>query len=133
MNNTYYQSQRLIYHNTSLIQNYYTLHVVLKIKAEEEINSVRDIANDDIIGGGGGTRISDKVYFMICHACFWCASCIFPQTLGKMTIANTKDSISLTKCPSCAEGTIKSIPIAENEGYRFDYDAKRGLVMKFFR
>ena len=131
MNNTYYQSQQLICHNTSLIQNYYTLHVVLKIKAEEEINSVRNVANDDIIKE---MRISDKVYFMICHACLWCASCISPQILSKMvTVTTTKESATLIKCPSCVEGTIESIPIAENEDYRFDYDVKRGLVMKFFR
>jgi hypothetical protein len=130
MNNTYYQSQQLICQSTSLIQNYYTLHVVLKIKAEEEINSVRDTANDNIVRG---TRIYDKVYFMIYHACFWCASCISPQISSKMATVTTKDSDSLIKCPSCVEGTVESIPIAENEDYRFDYDAKRGLVIKFFR
>ena len=105
--------QQLICHNTSLIRNYYSLHVILKIKAEEEINNIRDVANDNIFVRGR-TGTFDKVYFMICHACLWCASCIFPQMLGKMTIATTKDSVSLTKCPSCAKGTIESIPIAEN-------------------
>jgi len=99
---------------------------------EEEINNIRDVTDDNIVIGGGGTRIS-KVYFMICHACFWCASCISPQILSKMVTVTTKDSDSLIKCPSCVEGTVESIPIAENEDYRFDYDAKRGLVMKFFR
>jgi hypothetical protein len=32
----------------------------------------------------------------------------------------TKETI--TKCPSCNEGNIESLPIAENEKYRFDYD-----------
>ena len=124
MNNTYYQSQQLICHNTLLIQNYYILHVILKTKAEDEINNIRNVASDNI---ARGTRISDKVYFMICHTCLWCASCISPQILSKMATVTT------TKCPSCVEGTIESIPIAENEDYRFDYDVKRGLVMKFFR
>lgn len=137
MGNAYYQSQQLICHNnnnTSLIQNYYTLNVIQKIKAEEEINNIRNIPKDNIVVGRGGTRISDKVYFVICHSCFWCASCIFPQISSKMgTAITTKDSVSLTKCPFCVEGTTESIPISENEGYRFDYDTKRGLVMKFFR
>jgi hypothetical protein len=50
-----------------------------------------------------------------------------------MATVTTKDSASLMKCPSCTEVTIESIPIAENEDYRFDYDIKRGLVIKFFR
>ena len=38
-----------------------------------------------------------------------------------------------SKCPSCIEGTIESIPIAEDENYRFDYNAKRGVALEFFR
>jgi hypothetical protein len=49
------------------------------------------------------------------------------------TAITTKDSASLMKCPCCTEGTVESIPIAENEDYRFNYSVKRGLVMKFFR
>ena len=104
--------QQLICHNTSLIRNYYSLHVILKIKAEEEINNIRDVANDNIFVRGR-TGTFDKVYFMICHACFWCASCISPEILSKMATV-TKDSASLTKCPFCVEGTVESIPIAEN-------------------
>lgn len=99
--------------NTSLVQNY-TLQIILKIKAQEEIGNTRDVANDN--SSVWGTGIS-KVYFMICHACLWCASCIVPHILGKTaTVTTTKeDSTSLTKCPSCAKGTIASIPIAENQ------------------
>jgi|SRR5215208_3558280 len=139
MSNAYYRSQQLIYHNnnnTSLIQNHYTLNVILKIKAEEEFNNIRDVSNDNnIVVGRERTRISDKVHFVICHSCFWCASYIFPpQTSSKIgTAITTKDSVSFTKCPSCVEETVESIPIAENEDYRFDYDVKHGLVMEFFR
>ena len=48
-------------------------------------------------------------------------------------MAASKDSPSLVKCPSCNEGNIEFIPIAENEEYRFDYDVKRGVTMEFFR
>jgi hypothetical protein len=135
MGNAYYQSQQLICHNTSLIQNHYTLNVILKVKAEEETNNIRDVPKDNNIVVGGATRISDKVFFMICQSCFWCASYISPQISSKMATVTTttRDSTSLTKCPFCVEGNIESIPIAGNEDYRFDYDAKRGLVMKFFR
>jgi hypothetical protein len=46
--------------------------------------------------------------------------------------SGAQDSTS-PKCPSCIEGNIESIPIAENENYRFDYNTKRGIVMEFFR
>jgi 2-C-methyl-D-erythritol 4-phosphate cytidylyltransferase len=62
MGNAYYQSQQLICHNTSLIQNHYTLNVILKVKAEEETNNIRDVPKDNNIVVGGETRISDKVF-----------------------------------------------------------------------
>ncbi|HEU4447503.1 MAG TPA: hypothetical protein VFR94_22705 [Nitrososphaeraceae archaeon] len=42
-------------------------------------------------------------------------------------------SASLAKCPSCIVGNIESVPVAENEEYKFDYDIKRGVTMEFFR
>jgi hypothetical protein len=47
-------------------------------------------------------------------------------------MAIAKGSASLTKCPSCIEGNIESVPVAENEEYTFDYDIKRGVTMEFF-
>jgi hypothetical protein len=48
-------------------------------------------------------------------------------------MAAAEDSESFAKCPYCVEGKIESIPIAENENYRFNYDTKRGVTMEFFR
>jgi hypothetical protein len=75
--------------------------------------------------------IDRRVYFTLCPSCFWCASYLSSKILSIM--AASKDSPSLVKCPSCNEGNIEFIPIAENEEYRFDYDVKRGLTMEFFR
>jgi hypothetical protein len=64
---------------------------------------------------------TDKgVNFLLCPSCFWCASCLPPDS-------------SFAKCPSCSERNIESIPIAENENYRFDNDKKRGITMEFLR
>jgi hypothetical protein len=95
------------------------------LKAEEISPEVDNLAY--MIGPK--TRISDQINFII-SSCFWCASCLSSQILS--TIAETND-FSLLKCPSCIDGNIESIPIAENEGYRFYYDNKRGLTMEFLR
>jgi hypothetical protein len=80
------------------------------------------------------TKISNdidrRVHFTLCPSCFWCASCLSSKILS---IIAPEDSPSLAKCPSCNKGKIEFIPIAENEEYRFDYDAKRGVTMEFFR
>jgi hypothetical protein len=53
----------------------------------------------------------------MCQSRFWCTSCVSSQILS--TIVLTEN--------------IESIPIAENEGYRFYYDNKRGLAVEFLR
>jgi len=123
-NRHYQQQQQLIQHSASL-QNNYTLNVILKLKAEE----VSAVSDSPAYTLGSKTRIFDEISFVICQSCFWCASCLSSKILS--TIAETDGSF--TKCPSCTEGNIESTPIAENENYRFDYNAKRGVMMEFFR
>ena len=87
-------------------------------------------------GGGETTHkisndVKKQVEFLICPSCFWCASGLSSYMLR--TVAAAKDSASLARCPSCIEGNIESIPVAENEEYKFDYDIKRGVTMEFFR
>jgi hypothetical protein len=72
-----------------------------------------------------------QVNFLLCPSCFWCASCLSSRILSTMSSAD--DCTSVAKCPSCIKGNVESIPIADDEEYRFDYDAKRGVTIKFFR
>jgi hypothetical protein len=66
-----------------------------------------------------------NIYFAICNSCFWCASYIS---------TNTDDTFySPAKCPGCLKGSIESIPIAQNEGYIFDYSEKRGVTLEFLK
>jgi hypothetical protein len=125
----YHHDQQLIHQHVSLLQNNYTLNVTLKIKVEEEVSSrcIVESNLDNISGRNRKTRISDEIYFLLCQSCFWCASYTSPFLYKRMT----KETI--TKCPSCNEENIESLPIAENEKYRFDYDTKRGITIEFFR
>ena len=97
------------------------------------------LSKNTLFGMGGGSDIGGKfsndddsrVNFLLCPSCFWCASYLPLQMLR--TMAAAKNSASLSKCPSCSEGSIESVPVAEDEEYKFDYDIKRGVTMKFFR
>ena len=119
--------QQLIYQNASLVQSKYILDVTLKLKTKE----VSEGHNGLAYLSRPKTRISDEINFVICQSCFWCASCSSSQIL--ITTKAGNNSASLAKCPSCVEGNIESIPIAENENYRFEYDTKRGVIMEFLR
>jgi hypothetical protein len=74
---------------------------------------------------------NNQVNFILCPSCFWCASCLSPQMLPR--VAAAEDSDPFPRCPSCIEGNIESIPLAENEEYRINHDTKRGFTMEFFR
>jgi hypothetical protein len=40
---------------------------------------------------------------------------------------------TIAKCPRCTGSNVESLPIAQNERYRFHYDTKRGVTMEFLR
>ena len=74
--------------------------------------------------GGISNDADNRVNFLLCPSCFWCASYLPLQMLR--TMAAAKNSASLSKCPSCSEGSIESVPVAEDEEYKFDYDINEG-------
>jgi hypothetical protein len=110
------------------------MNLQILIDKEKTILSKNMLLSMDGDGDTGGKIPNDadnRVNFLLCPSCFWCASCLPSQMLR--TMATAKDSASLAKCPSCIEGNIESVPVAENEEYKFDYDIKRGVTMEFFR
>jgi hypothetical protein len=79
------------------------------------------VLSGNIETAGKIPNVSEKgVNFLICPSCFWCASCLSPDS-------------SFAKCPSCIEEYLESMPIAKNENYLFNYDKKRGITMEFLR
>ena len=116
MNNKRYHEQQLIHQHIPLLQNNYSLDVILKIKAEETKGITEYEENNQGNTIGTNIGILDKIDFLICQSCFWCASYISPQIYRRMTEA------TIAKCPRCTRGNVESLPIAQNEKYRFHYD-----------
>jgi hypothetical protein len=125
--NKQYHEQQLFRQQLPSLQNNYSLDVILKIKAEEAKWIAEDIESSQenvIMTKIGASR---RIDFLICQSCFWCASYISSLIYEEMT------EQPIAKCPSCSEGDVESLPIAQNENYRFYYDTKRGVTMEFFR
>jgi hypothetical protein len=116
--------------NNSLIQKNYTLSVILKVKTEEISSSGIEKEKSSFDSFIGTRRISDQVSFLICQSCFWCASYISTVTAF---IAKRRGDAPPRKCPICIEGNIESMSINKNEVYKFDYDAKHGVVLEFLK
>ncbi len=64
--------------------------------------------------------IVQKIHFLICGSCFWCASQYNTNSLSK-----------LTKCPCCNNDSIESMPISRDELYAFNHDPKGGITLEF--
>jgi hypothetical protein len=60
-----------------------------------------------------------KHFLLLCESCFWCASSIY--------IDGNINRI----CPVCNNINVESIPIQNNELYKFDYDQRLGISFEF--
>ena len=56
--------------------------------------------------------------FVICEVCFWCASHVNPIR-------------QISSCARCSSPRVTSIPLAENECYRYTLSERGGLDIDF--
>jgi hypothetical protein len=101
------------------IKRNYVRNIIPKLKAAEALEE--KTSDSDSIS-------HDNVFFLICQSCLWCASSLNNRS---MTINDDNNSDN-NKCPLCENGNLESLPIASNEGYKFDYVAKSGVLLEFF-
>jgi hypothetical protein len=63
--------------------------------------------------------ITKQRHFLLCESCFWCASSIYLLSMDWI-------------CPVCNNSNkIESIPIQNNEIYKFDYNQRYGVILEF--
>ncbi len=63
--------------------------------------------------------VARNINFLLCESCFWCASCL---NVAKRTV---------TKRPSCTDARLESMPISDNEIFKFEYNPERGVTLEF--
>jgi hypothetical protein len=62
--------------------------------------------------------ITKQRHFLLCESCFWCASSISLISMDWI-------------CPVCNNSKIESIPIENNETYKFNYNQRHGVILEF--
>jgi rubrerythrin len=67
--------------------------------------------------------ITKQRHFLLCESCFWCASSIYVVSMDWI-------------CPVCSNNNnnnnkVESIPIQNNEIYKFDYNQRHGVILEF--
>ena len=65
-------------------------------------------------------KVLKQKYFLIRKSCFWSSSSYFLSNIDKFS-----------KCPICHQDEIESLPLSDEEDYKFDYSPKRGVSLEF--
>ena len=93
----------------------------MRLVQEEDLVNATDQKHQSVIQKEDEPR--SRKYFMICHACFWCASYI--------DIVCNLDALPYKVCPTCNHIAIELLPISDGEDYRFEYTATPGAGLQF--
>jgi hypothetical protein len=64
------------------------------------------------------TPTCNQIDFLLCSSCFWCASCF---SHGEV----------FTRCPTCDNDNVESLPISNGEFYTFSHNRNRGITLEF--
>jgi hypothetical protein len=71
----------------------------------------------------------DRIYFVICNSCYWCASYFGIDDLESLS----KSSSHVLDCPICNSHNTELMPIATDESFRIEYSLTRGMEMEFYK
>ncbi len=71
----------------------------------------------------------DRIYFVICNSCYWCASYFGIDNLESLS----RSSSHVLDCPICNSHNTELMPIATDESFRIEYSLTRGMEMEFYK
>ena len=71
----------------------------------------------------------DKIYFVICNSCYWCASYFGIDDLESLS----GSSSHVLDCHICNSQNTELIPISTDESFRIEYSQTKGMEMEFYR
>ena len=71
----------------------------------------------------------EKIYFVICNSCYWCASYFGIDDLESLS----GSSSHVLDCHICNSQNTELIPISTDESFRIEYRQTKGMEMEFYR
>ena len=71
----------------------------------------------------------DKIYFVICNSCYWCASYFGVDDLESISASSSH----VLDCHVCNSHNTELIPISTDESFRIEYSQTRGMEIEFHR
>jgi len=71
----------------------------------------------------------NKIYFVICNACYWCASYFGIDDLESLS----GSSSHVLDCHVCNSHNTELMPIATDESFTIEYSLTRGMEIEFYK
>ena len=71
----------------------------------------------------------DKIYFVICNSCYWCASYFGIDDLESLF----GSSSHVLDCHICNSHNTELMPISTDESFRIEYSKTRGMKIEFHK
>ena len=71
----------------------------------------------------------DKIYFVICNSCYWCATYFGSDELKSIS----ESSSYVLDCHICNSHNTELMPISSGESFRIEYNRTKGMEMEFYR
>ena len=71
----------------------------------------------------------DKIYFVICNSCYWCATYFGIDDLESLS----GSSSHVLDCHVCNSHNTELMPIATDESFRIEYSLTRGMEIEFYK
>ena len=71
----------------------------------------------------------DKIYFVICNSCYWCASYFGVDDLESLSASSSH----VLDCHVCNSHNTELIPISTDESFRIEYSATKGMEIEFYK
>jgi hypothetical protein len=71
----------------------------------------------------------DKIYFVICNSCYWCATYFGINNLESLS----GSSSHVLDCHVCNSHNTELIPISTDESFRIEYSQTKGMEMEFYK
>ena len=100
------------------------LNVAYDLRLKKAKLSSNTIKNNEIL------QPIDKIYFVICNSCYWCATYFGIDNLESLSGLSSSHVLD---CPICNSHNTELMPIANDESFRIEYSLTRGMEVEFYR
>src|SRR5215212_5356817 len=93
-------------------------------------NATTNHTNTDKLSNEKKRIITKQRHFLLCESCFWCASSLYLLSMDWICpVCNNNDNNNDDN--NYYSSKIESIPIENNEMYKFDYNQRHGVILEF--